>query len=59
MSGTGTSLCVSVGEKPSLQHLVRRKAYSLDDVHGIERRLFDFSEEVFRIAVELQDANVA
>src|SRR5690606_17130870 len=45
-------LCVAVREEARLQHAVGRKPDPRHHIGGSERRLFDFREEVFRVAVE-------
>ena len=52
------ALCVAVGEEPPLQHLVGREADAFDDVRRVERRLFDFGEEVVRVAVQFENTHV-
>ena len=51
------TLRIAVGEQPSLQHFVGRKADAGHDAGRIERGLLHFREEVFRVAVELDHAD--
>ncbi len=53
------TLCVAIREEPPLEHLVRRESYALYNVGRIESRLLDFCEEVFGVAVQLEDADIA
>ena len=50
--------CVSIGEQPSLQHLVRAERDPWDEVGRSERGLLDIGEVVVRVAVELVFANL-
>ena len=49
---------IRIGEDARLQHLVRREADARDDVRRREGDLLDLGEVVFRVAVQLQDADV-
>ena len=48
-------LGVSVSEQPCLQHFVRRKTYSWNNIGGIKCRLFDILEIIFRISVQFHN----
>ena len=48
------ALRIAVGEKPALQHLIRRETYTRYDVSWIESRLFHIGEIVLRIAVQFK-----
>src|ERR1700677_323661 len=52
------TLGVAIGKEPRLEYLVRRKADPRDDVGGRERGLLHFREEIFRIAIELEEAHL-
>ena len=49
------TLGITVGEKPALQHLIRRETDTRHDIGRIESRLFNIGKIVFRIAVKFQD----
>lgn len=51
------TLRVSIGEQTALKKPIRREAYAGYDRAWAEGRLFDFGEEILRVAVELHDAD--
>ena len=50
------TLRVTVREKPSLQHLVRRGTNAGHKVSGVEGRLFDICKVIVRIAIQDQSS---
>jgi hypothetical protein len=52
------ALCIAIREQAPLQHLVWGEADAGHYCTGIERRLLHLGEVVFRVAVELENADL-
>ena len=50
------ALSIAIREKASLKHFVRRKTYAINYIGGIEGRLLDLGEKVFRVAVQFKNS---
>ena len=52
------ALCITVGKKSSLQHLVRRETDTFHNILWIESSLFHLSEVILRVAVQFQNTYI-
>ena len=52
------ALCVAIRKESSLQHLIGRKTYTVDDIHRVKRSLLGLSIEVFGVAVKLKYSHI-